>query len=96
MDNEIIDPVCGKHIQLEANTPSSDCGGRTVYFCSRACQEKFACHPQKRLTDYTYALIIVGGGPAGMSAGIYAALTDIDTLLLTKSIGDKPGTPRES
>jgi alkyl hydroperoxide reductase subunit F len=87
VDNEIIDPVCGKHVQVKANTPSADCEGRVLYFCSRACREKFACHPKKRLTDYTYDLIIVGGGPAGMSAGIYAALTDIHTLLVTQSIG---------
>jgi thioredoxin reductase len=58
-----------------------------VVFCSRACLEKFVCYPEKKLFDYHYDLIIVGGGPAGLSAGIYAALSGIETLFLTKSLG---------
>jgi len=34
-----------------------------------------------------YDLIIVGGGPAGMSAGIYAGRQRIKTLLITKEFG---------
>ena len=34
--------------------------------------------------DKIYDLIIIGGGPAGMSAGIYAMQTRLDTLLIEK------------
>ena len=34
-----------------------------------------------------YELIIVGGGPAGIAAGIYAARKQINTLLITKAFG---------
>ena len=34
-----------------------------------------------------YDLIIVGGGPAGVSAGIYASRQKLNTLLITKSFG---------
>jgi len=34
-----------------------------------------------------YDLIIIGGGPAGFSAGIYAARRSLKTLIVTKSIG---------
>jgi len=34
-----------------------------------------------------YDLIIVGGGPAGMTAGIYACRLGLKTLLITKSFG---------
>ncbi|TET84193.1 MAG: FAD-binding protein [Candidatus Nealsonbacteria bacterium] len=34
-----------------------------------------------------YDLIIVGGGPAGITAGIYAARQKLNTLLITKSFG---------
>ncbi|PIZ44543.1 thioredoxin reductase, partial [Candidatus Wolfebacteria bacterium CG_4_10_14_0_2_um_filter_39_18] len=34
-----------------------------------------------------YDLIIVGGGPAGMTAGIYAGRQKIKTLLITKVFG---------
>jgi len=32
-------------------------------------------------------LIIIGGGPAGMSAAIYAARQKLDFILLTKEFG---------
>ncbi|MFH1582466.1 MAG: FAD-dependent oxidoreductase [bacterium] len=35
----------------------------------------------------TYDLIIVGGGPAGITAGIYSARQRINTLLITKNFG---------
>jgi alkyl hydroperoxide reductase subunit F len=34
-----------------------------------------------------YDLIIIGGGPAGISAGIYAARQRLNTLLITKNFG---------
>ncbi|MFA5249548.1 MAG: FAD-dependent oxidoreductase [Candidatus Paceibacterota bacterium] len=34
-----------------------------------------------------YDLIIIGGGPAGITAGIYAARQKINTLIVTKSFG---------
>jgi len=35
----------------------------------------------------TYDLIIVGGGPAGITAGIYASRQKLNTLLITKAFG---------
>ncbi len=87
MENEAVDPVCGKPVIPRADTPTADCKGEAVYFCSRACLEKFVCDPEKKLSDYTYDLAIIGGGPAGMSAGIYAALSNLETLFLTRSVG---------
>jgi thioredoxin-disulfide reductase len=37
-----------------------------------------------------YDLIIIGGGPAGISAGIYAARKKIKTLLIAKQLGGQP------
>lgn len=37
-----------------------------------------------------YDLIIIGGGPAAMSAGIYAARKKIKTLLIAKELGGQP------
>lgn len=34
-----------------------------------------------------YDLIIIGGGPAGMTAGIYASRLNLKTLLITKTFG---------
>jgi alkyl hydroperoxide reductase subunit F len=87
MENRAVDPVCGKPVDVKETSPSAECQGETHYFCSQACREKFLCYPERKLTDYTYDAIIVGGGPAGISAGIYAALSGLDTLFLTKSLG---------
>jgi len=35
----------------------------------------------------SYDLIILGGGPAGITAGIYAARQKMNTLMITKSMG---------
>jgi thioredoxin-disulfide reductase len=40
--------------------------------------------------DTTYDLIIIGGGPAGITAGIYAARKKVKTLLIAKSLGGQP------
>jgi len=38
-------------------------------------------------SSMVYDLIIIGGGPAGITAGIYAARQKLKTLLITKSFG---------
>jgi len=43
------DPVCGMQIEKEDAAGQSDFEGRTYYFCSSACQEKFDANP----TQYT-------------------------------------------
>jgi len=39
------------------------------------------------MKEENYDLIIVGGGPAGMTAGIYAGRLNLKTLLITKNFG---------
>lgn len=39
-----------------------------------------------------YDLIIIGGGPAGMTAAVYAARKKLNTLLISKDIGGQPLT----
>ena len=39
-----------------------------------------------------YELIIIGAGPAGMTAAVYAARKRINALLLSKDLGGQPLT----
>src|SRR3989338_10987691 len=39
------------------------------------------------IKNLIYDLIIIGGGPAGITAGIYAARHKLNTLLITKEFG---------
>jgi alkyl hydroperoxide reductase subunit F len=68
-------------------TPQWVYQGHTYHFCSASCRAKFQQNPGKSLCDHDYDLIIVGGGPGGLAAGIYASLGGVDTLLLSRSIG---------
>ena len=43
------DPVCGMEIEKADAAGQSDYKGRTIYFCSSACKEKFDANP----TQYT-------------------------------------------
>ena len=38
-----------------------------------------------------YDVLILGGGPAGISAGIYASRNNLKTLLITNNLGGKIG-----
>jgi NADH-dependent peroxiredoxin subunit F len=49
---------------------------------------ELACLSEEKINmDKTYDLLIIGGGPAGMNAGIYAARQGIDALIVTKDFG---------
>lgn len=39
------------------------------------------------MTDELYDIIIVGAGPAGMTAGVYTARKNLKTLILTRDVG---------
>ncbi|MCX6742860.1 MAG: FAD-binding protein, partial [Candidatus Parcubacteria bacterium] len=44
------------------------------------------------MPDNLYDLIIIGCGPAGLTAGIYAGRRDLKTLIITKNIGGQAGS----
>ena len=81
----IKDPVCGMEVLDSGITVEYQ--GKTYYFCSEGCKEKFLKSTQESTEKYRYDLIIIGGGPAGLTAGVYASIQHIDTLLLTEDLG---------
>lgn len=50
-------------------------------------QEKIATEPTAPRNDMLYDVIIIGGGPAGVAAGVYAARKQLKTLFITDSFG---------
>jgi Cu+-exporting ATPase len=41
------DPVCGMRVSAGKGTPSVQRGGKTYYFCSDACRQRFEKQPAK-------------------------------------------------
>ncbi len=80
------DPVCKMEVN-EDEAVTTEYGSETIYFCSEGCKDAFlkekASKPPRRYCN----LIIIGGGPAGLTAGVYAASLQIDTFLITKDLG---------
>jgi YHS domain-containing protein len=44
------DPVCGMQVDERRTTATFVYGGKTYYFCSKACQQAFENAPQKYAT----------------------------------------------
>jgi alkyl hydroperoxide reductase subunit F len=80
------DPVCNRDVK-EEDAITYECDGTTYYFCSEGCREKFIQERTCRILKSEYNLIIIGGGPAGLSSAIYAATMKMNAFLVTKDIG---------
>jgi len=80
-----IDPVCGMEVENEQF--SFEYKGKRYFFCSHGCMEKFTDSPAEYSLKDLYDLIIIGGGPAGLTAAVYASISKIDTFLITNDIG---------
>lgn len=83
-----IDPVCGMKVdENEAVTIEYD--GDIYYFCSEGCRDKFLKERENKPKEFrdSYELIIIGGGPAGLTAAVYAAILKINAFLITKDLG---------
>ena len=73
---------CGEDEALTAES-----NGEIFYFCSEGCREKFLQELEFRTTKTAYDLVIIGGGPAGLTAAIYASTLKMNALLITKDLG---------
>lgn len=78
------DPVCLMEIK-EAEAVTAECDGVLYYFCSEGCRDKFL--KDRTCPRTTYDLIIIGGGPAGLTAAVYAATLKMEALVIAKHLG---------
>src|SRR5437764_7914709 len=47
--NAVLDPVCGMYVQPQNARGSAEHKGKTYYFCSPRCVERFQADPEKYL-----------------------------------------------
>lgn len=78
------DPVCQMEVR-EEGAIRAECDGVTYYFCSEGCRDRFL--REKTCPRTAYDLIIIGGGPAGLTAAVYAATLKMEALLIAKDLG---------
>lgn len=80
------DPVCNMDVE-EGKAITAECDGVLYYFCSEGCKERFLKEKTCKAPRTSYDLIIIGGGPAGLTAAVYAATLKMDAFLITKDLG---------
>jgi alkyl hydroperoxide reductase subunit F len=80
------DPIC--HMECSEDTAvTTEFEGSTYYFCSEGCRDRFLAERTCARPQTAYDLIIVGGGPAGLTAAVYAATMKMDAFLIAKDLG---------
>jgi alkyl hydroperoxide reductase subunit F len=80
------DPICNMDIH-ENKAFTGECNGKVYYFCSEGCRDKFLKQKTFKVPRTSYDLIIIGGGPAGLTAAVYAATLKMDAFLITRDLG---------
>jgi alkyl hydroperoxide reductase subunit F len=80
------DPIC--YMEVDENKAIiTECDSIIYYFCSEGCRDKFLQEKTCKVPRTSYDLIIIGGGPAGLTAAVYATTLRIDAFLITKDLG---------
>lgn len=80
------DPVCNMEVS-EETALTTECDGEIYYFCSEGCRDRFLKEKTCRFPRTSYDLVIIGGGPAGLTAAVYAATLKMDAFLIAKDLG---------
>ena len=80
------DPVCNMDVD-ESSAITTEYNGNIYYFCSEGCKSRFLEEKKDKAPRTSYDLIIIGGGPGGLTAAVYAATLRMNAFLITKDLG---------
>lgn len=80
------DPICNMEVE-ESKAVVAECDGINYYFCSEGCRDKFLNEKACKVPRTSYDIIIIGGGPAGLTAAVYAATLKMNAFLIAKDLG---------
>ena len=80
------DPVCKMDVD-ENSAITTEYDGNTYYFCSEGCKSRFLEEKKHKTPRTSYDLIIIGGGPGGLTAAVYATTLRMNAFLITKDLG---------
>jgi len=81
-----IDPVCQMEVE-EESALRIEGEGQTYFFCSAGCLDRFLNERTCRQSATDYDLIIIGGGPAGLTAATFAATLRIKAFMISQDLG---------
>lgn len=81
-----IDPVCRMKVR-EDEAFTAPCNGETYFFCSEGCRSRFLETATCEVKTERYDFTIIGGGPAALTAAVYAVTLRMNTVLLAKNLG---------
>ena len=84
--DKTTDPVCGMEVAEDCPL-SAEVEGLVHRFCSEGCRQKFLAERDASSRRTAYDLVIIGAGPAGLTAAVYAATLHDDALILTRDLG---------
>nr|WP_235606819.1 FAD-dependent oxidoreductase [Syntrophotalea acetylenivorans] len=71
----------------EETAISVQCDGQRFYFCSEGCRRKFLEDRSCKRPTGPFDLIIIGGGPAGLTAATFAATLKMKAFLIARDLG---------
>lgn len=80
------DPICQMEVS-EETLISLQCEGQRFYFCSEGCRTKFLEDRSCEKHAGSFDLIIIGGGPAGLTAATFAATLKMKAFLIVRDLG---------